>query len=929
MEAQTEQPASEPEEDDREDEDDASDGDEYVGEQGQDVSDAEDAAMEDTSTPATSARLQRQKLPKSVASGRSHATSATKDEASSSSNANKHADSKVSESSTRPSASSKTASGSKKREARKPSGPTDASTEEARSRARKVLAAALEKIFSSSDARSAHAKDNNSRATEQDEETGQQRAEAFSALLEDELFESNADSHGSIRVVGSKYKDRFRTFLFSLKDAKNTTLHSRIASGELTASDLAKMSSEELANESIRQATEKARLEALQRSTLRAEEAGPMRKITHKGEIEIESDSLVGRDQPGKFQRSLGARNEATDASPSAHVSPSARISESEPAVPTAQAGGEEETGEAGGLSPTASARYSAPAQGPTQGSPTGLDFGDVWNQGADIRTNDDDQEPHESLGFDVGSPQVQNYDQSAPADIDNAETSGADDFIDTFLDGPGEEANKQPEPAGPVSTSEQPEKSTTPGPEPPGSAVHRYRSIIWNGLIDLPDIFAFQGHVKQVAGRSISRTRRVWFKFFPERPLLIAGRLPSKAAIDYLMQVVNAPRTEILAFTMEPGKCQGGGVILTQESDTVGFQGMLNHFKHADRWGALHVSSSVKGTLIKDFYVVPLFKDEEVPLWLDMAEADCLGADWHTKRDRDLLVLVAVVIRDALQGELTKAERPSGRHRSITDGSDTQQREEDSHAESASAPSHAYDPTAGLSMPLATSSASMSAAGASGAAPPRAPFGSDALQSLLRTLGKTAAVPPASSAPAISSAAGISGALSPLVSAPPPGPPPPGPPPGPPPSFAGEPGASNTPPMAGSWSPPPVPGVAAEHHQWQSRQPPYPTQPYSYSAAAEPAVYNHGGGGWEPNAVWNGTREPPSGPSQSQQLPEEEYPGQYNPDYLAQASSGTTTAAARGGTGFGGRGRGHGHGHGYGQGRGRGGWARGGGRGW
>uniref|UniRef100_V5E8E0 Transcription factor BYE1 n=1 Tax=Kalmanozyma brasiliensis (strain GHG001) TaxID=1365824 RepID=V5E8E0_KALBG len=483
------------------------------------------------------------------------------------------------------------------------------------------------------------------KAADQGEETSEQRAENFAALLEGELFEVNADTHGSLRVVGTKYKDRFRTFLFSLKDAKNTTLHSRIASGQLKASELAKMSNEELANDTIRQATEKARLEALQRSTLRSEEAGPLRKITHKGEIEIDNDALVARDQPGKFERRSDARRET-------EKPPAARVTESEPAISATARIEDDDNEESGAGSPKDDvSRRSAPAPGPSQQSPTRVDFGGVWTQSEHADATEEDGEPHD-LGFGAASPDGDRYDQTMAEGAPQDTTGGADDFIDSFLDGPDEETGNQIGDVDQATAKQGAERSTTPSAEPPSNAVHRYRSVIWNGLIDLPDVFAFQGHVKQVAGRSLTPAPRVWSKFFPERPLFVAGRLPTKAAIDYLLQVANAARTEILAFAMEPGASKDA-VATPQDSDLASFSGMLRHFRDADRWGALHVSSSVKGSLIKDFYVVPLLKDDEVPLWLDMAESDCLGADWHTKRDRDLLVLVAVVIRDALQSEL------------------------------------------------------------------------------------------------------------------------------------------------------------------------------------------------------------------------------------------------------------------------------------
>ncbi|TKY90839.1 hypothetical protein EX895_000837 [Sporisorium graminicola] len=901
--AQTTEPARDEEEKQaiESEEDSASDSDEYIAEAGDDASNHEDTTMQDVSEPS----MKKQQGKQSAANA---SLSKAKKDGQTLGVADNSSKRRASESQRPASATSRIATTSKKGASRKPSGPTDASTEEARSRARKVLATALEKIFVGTTEK---------RPNEADEEaqTDEQRAEGFAALLEEELFEANADIYGSIRVVGSKYKDRFRTFLFSLKDAKNTTLHSRIASGQLEASELAKMSNEELANDAIRQATEKARLDALHRSTLRTDEAGPLRKMTHKGEIEIESDTFVARDQPGKFERMLDASKETDNP-------PATRITESEPTIRASGMDDENSPQDATALtfSRDDPERRSAPAPSLTQDSPTRLNFGEVWTQSEEVSADNQIDEPQESYGFGGASPHDADYDHSIAADADHDATGVADDFIDSFLDGPNQDLVK--ETGGVDSTvSEQQVRSTTPSAEPPSSAVHRYRNIIWNGLIDLPDIFAFQGHVKQVAGRSLSSAARVWPKFFPERPLLIAGRLPTKAAVDYLLQVANAPKTEILAFSMEPGASKDGAA-RPQDSDLASYDGMLKHFKNADRWGALHISSSVKGHLIKDFYVVPLFKDEEVPLWLDMVESDCLGADWHAKRDRDLLVLVAVVVRDALQAELSKAERSPSRHRSVTTDGEAREPEPVSGGSTIVA-EEAYDPSAGLSIPLGKPNTSVPGAVPGGAPTTSAAFGSDALQSLLRTLGKTTAAQPSAGVSAT-----VPGGLSPFGAAPP-GPPPPGPPPGPPPAFSGVSVPAIGASTAGSRSPHPAPEAGGFEPQHWQQQPPYSGYHQGYPGPADTAAHGRGGG-WARESSWTSSANipvPPQNatPPQPQEMPEEEYPGQYNPDFLAQA----TTGAPRGGAGFGGRGRGHGPGpgQGFGGGRGGGGWARG--RGW
>lgn len=641
---------------------------------------------------------------------------------------------------------------------------------------------------------------------------------AYAHDLESTLFDLNADLQGRAKVVGTKYKDRFRTMLFSLKDAKNTTLHSRIASGDLSAIDLAQMTSDELANDVMRQATEKARMEALRNSTLKTESAGPMRKITHKGEIEIESETVAPRDEPGKFQRTIRAEAapligmiDGNEDSNDDDVNTDARIG-SEPARTSHADEGEPES-----ESVTSNTRHSAPAPiGPSQSPTAQLDFNSVWG----VSEHQDSELADDDMGVEAHDFEVDR----------TSETGGglddADDFIDSFLGG------KLHDGAAKEKAELTPQRSTTPKTNPSAAAVHRFRQVMWNGLIDLPDEFAFHGHVKQIAGRDLARKPSIWSTFLPDKSVGVAGRLPSKAAIDYLVQIGNSSKAEVVVFTIEPGQ-DAAGVVENSESDSASFTGMMKYLKDADRWGALYVSPKVKGVLIKDLYLAPLYKDQAVPLWLDLAQADSLGADWQESRDRDMFLLVAVVVREALRRELSEggAKRDRSTSSSI--------------------------PPPPSAQPVASIDTVPSVA-------PSSNFGSDALQTLLRTLGKTAssATPPHSST---QSPPAFAGAI------------PPGPPPGPPPQH------------------PPV-NFNAHHEQYgmtmqqhvpqQAWQQPHYPPPYGTHTGAAP-----------------------------QQMPAEEYPGQYNPDYM-QAANHTAGHSGQ----FRGRGQPFIN-------RGRGSWARG--RGW
>ena len=77
---------------------------------------------------------------------------------------------------------------------------------------------------------------------------------------------------------------------FNLGHSDRVSLRKGIATGSIVATDLAEMSSADLANEQAKQDMEKAAQEALHQSILKVQTSLPRAKITHKGEELIESN---------------------------------------------------------------------------------------------------------------------------------------------------------------------------------------------------------------------------------------------------------------------------------------------------------------------------------------------------------------------------------------------------------------------------------------------------------------------------------------------------------------------------------------------------------------------------------------------------------------------------------------------------------------
>ncbi|XP_061814728.1 PHD finger protein 3 [Nerophis lumbriciformis] len=112
---------------------------------------------------------------------------------------------------------------------------------------------------------------------------------------ERELFHMYKDTE-------NKYKNKYRSLMFNLKDTKNNVLFKKVLKGEISPANLIRMSPEELASKELaawRQRENRHTIEMIEKEQ-REVERRPITKITHKGEIEIESEEPVKAPEPVK-----------------------------------------------------------------------------------------------------------------------------------------------------------------------------------------------------------------------------------------------------------------------------------------------------------------------------------------------------------------------------------------------------------------------------------------------------------------------------------------------------------------------------------------------------------------------------------------------------------------------------------------------------
>ncbi|XP_070697211.1 PHD finger protein 3 [Pempheris klunzingeri] len=135
------------------------------------------------------------------------------------------------------------------------------------------------------------------RLKESDLNISVERATEVAKKTEKELFHLYKDTD-------NKYKNKYRSLMFNLKDTKNNVLFKRVLTGEISPGNLIRMSPEELASKELaawRQRENRHTIEMIEKEQ-REVERRPITKITHKGEIEIESQEPVKAPEPAELE---------------------------------------------------------------------------------------------------------------------------------------------------------------------------------------------------------------------------------------------------------------------------------------------------------------------------------------------------------------------------------------------------------------------------------------------------------------------------------------------------------------------------------------------------------------------------------------------------------------------------------------------------
>ncbi|KAI8608908.1 transcription factor S-II, central domain-containing protein [Chytriomyces sp. MP71] len=407
--------------------------------------------------------------------------------------------------------------------------------------------------------------------------------------MEDELFDFTSDGvKGFPRSCGDKYKAKFRSLQYNLKDKKNSHLRARLLSAHLPPHALVRLEAHELANEEIKRQSEAIRLQSIADALKPVVDLGELKK-THKGDVEVVQELEVAVPIPTTAALNGVKRRE----SPTANEMEETEETEREVVVPAG-------TGIAGIM---AAARASGIAARVAASKPAKVDILDDLlakiekppsPSGAVKRGSSMEALPADGLDSKKGrfeevsevSVVGSGWDNLAVSDSWASFDAAGDDMAWIRSPREGEEDMTKP-----------PTREVSP-PLETGSTV-------WTGLVRMPQVGKFNGSCVQIAGRSLS-SQTTWEALLPPT-VFIEGRIDVNRSQAYITQQRHSSSKEVVAVQFLASSSPS-------DSEAVGgFKTLLDYFYEKNR----HAVVGQKLMAVRDMYLVPVPRGESVPPFL------------------------------------------------------------------------------------------------------------------------------------------------------------------------------------------------------------------------------------------------------------------------------------------------------------------------
>ncbi|GAA5850433.1 hypothetical protein JCM8547_001873 [Rhodosporidiobolus lusitaniae] len=514
------------------------------------------------------------------------------------------------------------------------------------------------------------------------------RSAALAEEVELELFEAFAElDDKGYRAPRPKYSQKFRSLAYNLKS--NAVLRSRVAENELSAKSIANLTPEDLQTPEYRAMAAKVRAASL-RFSVKEEMAAPTAKRTHKGEEEIDNEAsrIVAAEEAERAQAELSRKKAERERSGSASIagspapghadspsvgspphSPSTRDSPSaflpssststpriRSALPTSSLAYSSSVDELNRLGAASPAQQGSPPPGdagspPVKQEPQGdmspppppdkrrsssnFDMASIWGKvkqaSPPLASTDIFDSPMPALEDGDANNDVAEDEPYEPADPFNlGGEGGPDDFDedDLFRDPNASPKKKAP-------------------PRPPTPTIDELPSV-WSGDVLVPEEGGFPSLAVQVGGRPLGFEPSTWQQLLP-RTLSTAGRISTAQAVKYLVDCSFSPKRELVIVALLPdlsGPSPSAPHKPAPNRCKTKHRHIFDVYVKRDRIGVVPPPKELQ-RLVRDIYIVPLKKDDDLPEYGELADEHCIPETG--KRKEDLLLGVLVVTKGAL----------------------------------------------------------------------------------------------------------------------------------------------------------------------------------------------------------------------------------------------------------------------------------------
>ncbi|KAG5519310.1 hypothetical protein PMAC_001935 [Pneumocystis sp. 'macacae'] len=390
------------------------------------------------------------------------------------------------------------------------------------------------------------------------DETPEKAGERLALTIEYSMFKNFSIEEKGKYILTPKYKERFRTLHFNLKDDKNPQLRARVVSGEIIPQELVHMTSEEMANSEIQLLAESVRAQSTKNSVLKQTEAPRIRR-THKGEEIIGDQEISGLPIQQKIETSI----------------PFSLKSKTEPEKILKK-------------SPVSSQKLSSIHEKTTiipKINESDLDENISQNNKRNVKSKQsfDIQNVWSNIKSQKGVSVSEKY----PVHTQDSTGTNFDPDIDRMIDDDNNSTNTPPY---------SPSYNTIET-----NIIHP----IWSGKLFMASITEFNAIAIHVAGPSISPTRS-WNEILQDR-IVVDGRISVDKSTEYLCQQKLSSTKQLIVISFKP----------QNKEMQHGFEKLYHYFYSRKRYGVLKPTTSA----VKDAYIIPLSQTDQLPEFIQLMD--------------------------------------------------------------------------------------------------------------------------------------------------------------------------------------------------------------------------------------------------------------------------------------------------------------------